>query len=205
MSISRFDRQAQEWDKNPQHLERSIKVAATMDKMCPNLQGRALEFGAGTAILSFLLRDKFDEIILMDNSPEMVKVMHRKVEHAHEEHRLKPTLFNLEEEEYDNGLFDVIFTQMVLHHVLPLQKILKRLGDMLKPGGILFIADLYREDGNFHDDDFQGHHGFDINELTKDLHKASFIQITHEKAFVVEKMKHDTLRHYDGFLLMAKK
>lgn len=205
MSISRFDRQAQEWDKNPQHLERSQKVAFTMNKMHPNMQGRALEFGAGTAILSFLLRDKFDEIILMDNSPEMVKVMQRKIEHAHEEQRLKPTLFNLEEDDYQNGLFDVIFTQMVLHHVLPLQKILNRLSQMLKPDGILFIADLYSEDGTFHDDDFQGHHGFDINKLTKHLHKASFIQITHEKAFVVEKIKHDMVRHYDGFLLMAKK
>lgn len=205
MSISRFDRQAQEWDKNPQHLERSKKVAAAMEKLHPNLQGKALEFGAGTAILSFLLREKFDEITLMDNSPEMVKVMHRKVEHAHEDHRLKPLLFNLEEDTYEPGTFDVIYTQMVLHHVTPIQKILKQFAEMLKPDGRLFIADLYREDGSFHDDDFAGHNGFDIDELTKLLHKASFINITHEKAFVVEKIRNEHVRHYDGFLLMAQK
>ena len=205
MSISRFDKQAQEWDKNPQHLERSKKVAATMEKIYPSMQGRALEFGAGTAILSFLLRDKFDEIVMMDNSAEMVKVMQRKVEHADEQHRLKPTLFNLEKEEYDNGQFDVIYTQMVLHHIIPLQSILNRFSGLLKPGGRLFIADLHSEDGTFHDDDFNGHYGFDINELTKCLHKASFTDIIHENAFVVEKKRNDVLRHYEGFLLMASK
>ncbi|MBN2744316.1 MAG: class I SAM-dependent methyltransferase [Marinilabiliaceae bacterium] len=205
MSIARFDKQAQEWDKNPQHLERSKKVAAAMMKLCPTLNGRALEFGAGTAILSFLLRESFDEIVMIDNSHEMVNVMTRKVEHAHEQKRMKPIYFNLDEENWTGESFDVVFTQMVLHHVPDTFKILKRFAAMLKPGGRLFIADLHSEDGTFHDDEFIGHNGFDLNELTKLLYKASFIDITHENAFIVEKMRKDTIRHYDGFLLMAQK
>jgi ubiquinone/menaquinone biosynthesis C-methylase UbiE len=40
---------------------------------------KALEYGAGTGILSFLLSESFSEITLMDNSQEMVNVMHEKV------------------------------------------------------------------------------------------------------------------------------
>jgi tRNA (cmo5U34)-methyltransferase len=85
--------------------------------MIPINQGmKALEYGAGTGLLSFLLTDKFSEITLMDNSEKMVKVMHDKVA-ASPLSNLKPLFWDLVRNDYDSSKFDCIFSQMVLHHV----------------------------------------------------------------------------------------
>ena len=39
----------------------------------------AMEFGAGTGLLSFILKDHLKEITLIDNSEGMVKVLNEKV------------------------------------------------------------------------------------------------------------------------------
>ena len=53
--------------------------------------------------------------------------------------------------DYKAGKFDLIFTQMVLHHVSDIETIINRLSQLLNPGGYLAVADLYEEDGSFYD------------------------------------------------------
>jgi len=74
----------------------------------------ALEFGAGTGILSFMLKDHLKEITLMDNSIEMLKMTDAKIQKSMASN-LKTIHFELEKREYPGSLFDLIFTQMVLH------------------------------------------------------------------------------------------
>ena len=72
--MNEFDSKAREWDMNQMHWERSEAVAQQLIEMVPlSKKMKALEFGAGTGILSFLLHDHLSEIVLMDNSKEMVK------------------------------------------------------------------------------------------------------------------------------------
>jgi len=55
--MSEFDARAREWDKDRMHMDRSVAIAAELEKMIPiNHSMKALEYGAGTGILSFLLR-----------------------------------------------------------------------------------------------------------------------------------------------------
>ena len=69
--MSEFDARAREWDKNLIHIERSQAIAEELQKMIPIEHSmKALEYGAGTAILSFLLKDKFAEIT--SNNAEML-------------------------------------------------------------------------------------------------------------------------------------
>ena len=73
--MSNFDSRAREWDKDKMHMERSVAIAAVLEKMIPLSHSmKALEYGAGTGILSFLLKDKFSEITLMDSSQVMINV-----------------------------------------------------------------------------------------------------------------------------------
>nr|WP_321372767.1 class I SAM-dependent methyltransferase [uncultured Bacteroides sp.] len=205
MKINEFDNRAREWDKETIHWERSKAIAERMIAKIPfKPTMKALEFGAGTGILSFMLSDTFAEITLMDNSTEMIKVIQEKIT-AYHSTNLKPILFNLEQEELSNDSFDCIFTQMALHHVVDTELIINRFYKMLNPGGYLVIADLYSEDGSFHGEGFTGHNGFDVKQLKENLEKAGFTNITSEECFVMKKGRADVLREYPVFLLVAEK
>jgi ubiquinone/menaquinone biosynthesis C-methylase UbiE len=77
----------------------------------------------------------------MDNSLEMVKVMKEKVKNTGAGH-LKPLFFNLETDDYNGPAFDLIYSQMVMHHVTDVQVILHNFSRLLHKGGRLVIADL---------------------------------------------------------------
>ncbi len=205
-TMSHFDERAATWDSKPSNWERSEAIAKALKQATTiNPQHCALEYGAGTGILSFLLKDDFAEITLMDNSVEMVKVMQQKISDGKVNH-LKPLFFNLETTDYNHGLFDVIFTQMVMHHVSDVNQLLNKFYQLLNHGGHLAIADLYAEDGSFHGDGFEGHLGFDINELTERMTQCGFKSIKHKTCFSINKTNEaNETKTYPLFLLTAQK
>jgi len=165
----------------------------------------ALEFGAGTGVTSFVLKDSLKEITLMDNSSEMVKVMNNKIKTSRVKN-LKTLNFNLEKAELKDAKFDFIFNQMVLHHISDIDDIIIKFYNLLNPGGFLAIADLYTEDGSFHGDGFTGHKGFDIEILSNKMRNQGFTNISHQKCFVINKKISDTeTKKFDVFLLIAKR
>jgi tRNA (cmo5U34)-methyltransferase len=204
--INEFDLKAAEWDRNPMHWERSVAITNQIKRLIQlKKQLVALEYGAGTGIASFLLKDYLKEITLMDSSSEMVRVINDKIK-ATKVKNLKPLNFDLEHEDYKGGKFDLIFTQMVLHHVIDIENIIKKFYNLLNPGGYLAIADLYPEDGSFHGKDFSGHKGFDIEILSNQIKKPGFISISHRKCYVIKKKISDTKTiQFDVFLLIAKR
>ena len=185
--MNEFDIKAVGWDKNPMHWDRSKAIAEEIQRVLPLKESmRALEFGAGTGILSFMLKDHLEEITLMDSSTEMVRIMNEKILAA-DVKNLKPILFDLEHNEFTEKKFDLIFTQMVLHHVDDIESIIDRFYKMLNPGGSLAIADLYTEDGSFHGEGFKGHLGFDVEALANTLDKLHFKNISHRQCFVINR------------------
>jgi tRNA (cmo5U34)-methyltransferase len=204
--MSEFDIKAAEWDKNPMHWARSVAIVDEIKSRIPlNRNMTALEYGAGTGIASFLLRDHLKEITLMDNSSEMVRIMKEKIETTKVEN-LKVLNFDLENNEYNSGKFDFIFTQMVLHHVNDIDYIIKKFGRLLNTGGFLAIADLYEEDGSFHGEGFTGHNGFDPEYLSGILRNNKFRNISYRSCFIIDREISDTeTKHFDVFLLIANR
>jgi len=136
--MSSFDSRAREWDKDKMHMERSVAIAAELEKMIhlrPSM--KALEYGAGTGILSFLLKDRFSEITLMDNSQEMINVCIEKIEY-HKANHIVPLWFDLEHENFE-GKFDIIYNQMVLHHVNDFEAIINTFYSLLNTDGYLAL------------------------------------------------------------------
>jgi 2-polyprenyl-3-methyl-5-hydroxy-6-metoxy-1,4-benzoquinol methylase len=163
--MNEFDIKAAGWDQNPMHWARSESITNLIKELIPlKMQMTALEYGAGTGIASFMLKDYLHEITLMDSSSEMVRAINEKIR-ATKVKNLKPLNFDLEHEDYMGGKFDLIFTQMVLHHVINVENIIKKFNNLLNAGGYLAIADLYTENGSFHGEGFTGHKGFDIEIL----------------------------------------
>lgn len=182
-------------------MDRSVAIAGELEKMIPiNHSMKALEYGAGTGILSFLLKDRFSEITLMDNSQEMIKMCVEKTEYHRTKHII-PLWFDLEHRNFD-GKFDIIYNQMVLHHVSDYEAIIYTFHSILNPEGYLAIADLYTEDGSFHGPDVKVHLGFDPEKLTEILMIAGFTNIKYQTCFEVER---ESGKKYPVFLLVARK
>jgi ubiquinone/menaquinone biosynthesis C-methylase UbiE len=201
-----FDIKAAGWDKQQMHRERAETVAAAIVREIPlEKTMSAMEFGAGTGLLSFMLKDYLREITLIDNSEGMVKVLNEKLK-AEQTDTMKAVKADLEHEDLLPGGYDLIYTLMVLHHVGDVEKILKKFHDMLNPGGYLAIADLYSEDGSFHGEGFHGHKGFDPASLAAILDKYGFSGINHDKVYVIDKkISENRSKNFDIFLMTAKR
>lgn len=204
--MNEFDLKAAGWDKNPMHLERSVAIAREIIEKIPlNREMSVLEYGAGTGITSFILREYVKEITLMDNSAEMVRVIDEKIRSTKVKN-LRSLFFNLETDDYHGGTFDMIFTQLVLHHVADIGKIITKFSQLLNSGGWLVIADLYEEDGSFHGEGFTGHKGFNLDSLSGILRKNHFSEISHKPCYVIDRMVTDTKsEQFEVFMLSAKK
>lgn len=199
--MSEFDVRAREWDKDKMHTERSVAIAGELEKMIPlNHSMRALEYGAGTGILSFLLREHFAEITLMDNSQEMINVCAEKCNYYQTNHIL-PIWYDLEHSKFESK-FDIIYNQMVMHHVTGVEAMLHKFYDLLNPGGYLAIADLYPEDGSFHGFDVKVHLGFDPDEIANILREVGFKNTEHKTCFEI---KRESGLKFPVFLLVAQK
>lgn len=196
-----FNSAARTWDSNNIHVQRSEAIALNLlarIQLKPEMV--ALEFGAGTGILSFMLADRLGSITMMDSASEMVAVMQEKVDAAGDTN-LKPVLFDLTAQPYDNGPFNLIFSQMALHHVADTQSIIQQFHSLLDEGGTLAIADLYTEDGSFHGEGFDGHNGFDATDLEVQMKKAGFQSVQTETCFTMQKGG----ASYPIFLIIASK
>lgn len=200
-----FDSRARTWDINPVHQERSGAIAAKMLEMIPvNSSMRALEYGAGTGILGSMLAPHFKEIVLMDSSKEMVEVMKEKISDNSIEN-LNPVVADLEKEEYVGEQFDLIYSQMVFHHINDVGFLLGKLYKILKPGGYIAIADLYKEDGTFHGEGFSGHNGFDVELLKSTLESGNFRHTKSETCFIMKKSVDNQVREFPVFLMIGRR
>ena len=202
--MSEFDQKAREWDKNKMHLARTVAVAAQLLKMVQPGPGlKAMEFGAGTGLLSFQLKDHFSEITLVDSSMEMLKMAEAKMEEK-DQQQFRTLFMDLESETYKGEPFNIIYSQMVLHHVRDTGAMIKKFYEMLTPGGVLAIADLYSEDGSFHDGSTAVHHGFDPENLTELFLLSGFTGCCVEPCFIIPKeVSPETIREYPVFLMTA--
>ncbi|OGS73248.1 MAG: hypothetical protein A3F91_05485 [Flavobacteria bacterium RIFCSPLOWO2_12_FULL_35_11] len=207
--MKHFDQQAKEWDNDPKKTERAIIIANEMiDFIQPNKTMNAFEFGCGTGLLSYQLKDSFKTITLADTSEGMIKVLQEKITDENI-NNFKPRLVDLLEDDsvINRSEFDVIYTLMTLHHILEIDKILEIFNAMLKTGGYLCIADLVQEDGSFHTNvpGFDGHNGFDRAALSAVLSNHGFKVDYNEIPLEIEKEFDKKVRKYPVFLMICKK
>ena len=202
--MNEFDLKAAGWDENPMHYERSKAVAEFIRRMIPlNKEMTALEFGAGTGITSMLLADSLREITMTDNSGGMVDAMNKRLIKTGLLN-LKALHFDLEKDDYAGETVDLLFSQMVLHHIADVDSIIRKIVSLLNPGGYIAIADIYPEDGSFHGTGFDGHKGFDPEELSVKLRQNKFENIACQKCFTIRKEANGQMKEFDVFLLTGR-
>lgn len=202
-----FDKAASTWDEKPSNIARTKAISEEMMQTVPlSSQWHALEYGCGTGLLSVLLHTHLGEIVLADESVEMLKVLEKKIQDQ-DIKNMHPVKLNLLEDSYD-ARHDCIYTQMALHHIKETEKIIGIFYRLLKDEGYLCIADLVEEDGSFHahHDHYDGHNGFDPEKLKRILAAAGFSDVTVKICFEMEKeLANNVVRKYPLFLMTGRK
>lgn len=138
-----FDRIAlladEDWNHNEYYHE---FLLAQLPKQC----GQILEIGCGRGRFSRLLAAHAEKVFAIDLSPQMIRV-------AQERSKLFPNIefitADVMEHRFDDNQFDCIATVTTLHH-LSLESILRKIREILKPGGVFVCLDLYQR-SNFTD------------------------------------------------------
>jgi len=205
--MKHFDEQAKNWDDNPLKNKRAKVIAKEIDDFIqPNKALHALEFGCGTGLLSFHLKDAFKSITLADNSEGMIRVLQQKIQDDGIRH-FKPLLMDLTTDTLPQEAYDVLYTLMTMHHIYDIDHILGAFRATLKPNAYLCIADLVEEDGSFHAHlpGFEGHNGFNQDALVNQLTKHDF-ELVHSKiCFEMERNFDGVIKKYPLFLMICKK
>jgi ubiquinone/menaquinone biosynthesis C-methylase UbiE len=200
-----FDARARGWDADPVKVERARTIAVAIANRLPlTTTMTALEYGCGTGVVSFALQPFLGRITLADSSEGMLQVLREKIV-ANDIRNMQSLALDLVADPLPPERFSLIYSAMTLHHIPDTELILCRFHALLERGGFLCIADLDREDGSFHGPGFDGHNGFDRNDLGARVSRAGFGEIAFSTVFEVEKEVGGEKRYFPVFLMTARK
>ena len=205
LDAAHFDSKARQWDDNPVFRERGLKLAEAIRKAVPlHRQMNAIDYGCGTGLLSFPLKDELGAILMADSSGGMLDVVREKIA-AQGVANMTTLQLDLLADPLPAQRFDLIVTSMTLHHVPDTDHILHVFHDLLNPGGYLCIADLDQEDGSFHGLEVDVHHGFDRADLSRRATRAGFADVQFQIVFSITKERESGTRDYPVFLMTARR
>jgi len=201
-----FNAMAMTWDTDRRE-QRSQTIAREMEtELSGETYHKALEFGCGTGMISFQLRDILREITLVDSSEKMIRVLQKKIK-ENGIHNMDAQALDLTGGGKLTRFFDLIYMSMALHHIVDIEKLLTYLSTHLDEDGCLCIVDLVLDDGSFHkaEIDFDGHNGFDPAVLGKLLEKIGFTGVSSRVFYSDTKIVEGQEVPYSLFILSAKK
>ena len=200
-----FDARASTWDDNPTKIACARAVADAMSAQLPDpALSNALEYGCGTGLLSFALRPGLGRVTLADSSPGMLAVLGEKIAAQHIDN-MQPLRLDLAVDPLPSQRFSVVYSQLTLHHVADVERLLCAFHALLETPGHVCIADLDREDGSFHGEGFSGHCGFDRDDLRRQAERAGFRDVRFTTAYCIEKPDSPGQTQFPVFLMVAQK
>ena len=195
-----FADQATGWDDRPLPQRISDGVTAAILARVPLRAGQtALDFGAGTGLLAARIAPLVASVVAVDVSPAMLGQLAGKPELRD---KVEPICQDLLQAPLGRR-FGLVVSAMAMHHVQDTAALLRVLAAHLEPGGHMALADLDREEGDFHPAGVEGvfHHGFDRHDLALWMGHAGLTGITIETACEVDKDG----KRYPIFLATATK
>jgi ubiquinone/menaquinone biosynthesis C-methylase UbiE len=202
-----FNIEAAKWD-NERRAKRAKIIADEIIKSIPiEKQFRALEFGCGTGLVSFNLKDSFEKITLIDTSEGMIETLNSKIQGSKLKNMTAIKCDINSDSKLKHEKFHVIYTSMALHHIMDVKTTLKNLYDLIIDDGYLCIIDLVEDDGSFHklEKDFDGHNGFNQSELRDILEDIGFKDASANVFYNDVKVMGDLKVNYSLFLMAGKK
>lgn len=204
-----FNSKAAEWAVLPEHQRRSQMVAEYIRDKVRLRPGAtaALDFGCGSGQLALYLHRYVRTITAVDAAENMIALLNEKLRTGGIVN-IQTQVLDIERELrlLPRQGFDLVYSQMVLHHLEDTAKVLRELRTRLRPEGVLCLIDLDHEDGSFHTGDvFIPHHGFVRDELRRQLEESGFFDVEFYTPYTIKKLDAGGQnREYPLFLALAR-
>ena len=203
-----FDAMAATWDDQPRRRERARRIAEAVRGAVPlRADMHALEIGAGTGILSRSLAAELGSVTVTDASGGMVEAATAALNDARFRH-LTAMRLDVEADPLPEERFDLIMSQMALHHMGDVAAVIRRLFEIAAPGAWIALVDLdHDEHGDFHShmDDFHGHHGFHRSDIARWLGEAGFVDVATSTALEMDPGADHHHQRFPLFLAVGRK
>lgn len=199
-----FNKLSKNWDTDLR-VKRAEAISAEIESYLGSGPLEIMEFGCGTGLVSFHLKNKNANFLLVDNSTGMIEKVEQKITDSNQ-NNMTTYCGDLKDLDSDKK-FDVIYSSMVFHHIEDVQATVNLLTTFLKPHGKLIIVDLLPDNGTFHKNSeaFKGHHGFKISDMKNHLEAAGLENISGRKFYSSYKMVDDANHPYSLFSIYATK
>ncbi len=199
---SSFDDRASTWDEDPKRVRLAENIFSAMEQAVAfPPDGSALDYGAGTGLLTLALAPRVRHVLAVDSSRGMLEVLAQKAA-ARNLSNVDTLRADFATEPPPAGPFELITSAMTLHHVADTAALFRIFFSLLAPGGQIALADLDTEDGTFHGHTDGVHHvGFERDVLSRQLAACGFEGIRFTDATRIDKND----RTYTVFLVTARK
>ncbi|MBI3873919.1 MAG: class I SAM-dependent methyltransferase, partial [Arcobacter sp.] len=155
----------------------------------------------GSGLVSFCFAKDVREIKGLDYSSGMIEVYNEKAKKIGLGN-ISGKIHDINHEELEKDIFDLVVTNMTMHHINKPFDFINKLAKSLKSHGKLFIPDLCLEDGTFHSDNADVvHFGFEAKTIEEAFFQAGLENIKIEKLHSIHKLS----KTYDIFLATGSK
>lgn len=201
-----FDKYAKQWDTD-KRITRAKLISDEMAKEIDLSKSKsAMEFGCGTGLISLNLHESLQQIDLIDSSVEMINQLNMKIE-SNQIANMTGKCIDITNNEQLVNNYDLVYTSMALHHIPDTTAILKNFYDLLEEGGQLCLVDLnsVSKDFHSHEPDFDGHDGFDMDDLKSLAESIGFSNVKIRTFYDGVKGVGDLKVNYELFILSANK
>lgn len=208
MTVRRdFNQEAGRWDDNPRRVVLATAVVEAIRRHVDlDETMHVLDFGCGTGLISLGLSPLVGSVTGVDSSAGMIEVLREKIAAARLSN-VAARLIDFEHREAMGGPYDLVCSSMTLHHVPDIFPLLERLHGLLRPGGVIAVADLDPDGGHFHGDNTGVFHsGFVREDLAGHFRRAGFKNVGCVTAHAFEKADaQGVTRAFSVFLMTARK
>lgn len=198
-NTDKFEMIAHTYD-TPERLQVARAAADAIGEYLDNTKGKkAIDFGCGTGLVGLNLLEDFQSMVFLDTSQSMIDQIKEKI-NLHHIPNAETLCFDFEKDNLSDLRADCIFMSQVLLHIEDYKPVLKKLYDVLNPGGHLMIIDFNKNEEITSD---LVHNGFDQEELAGVMAELEYKNIRSKTFYQGNKifMGHDA----SMFILDAQK
>ncbi|MFV0429024.1 MAG: class I SAM-dependent methyltransferase [Arachnia sp.] len=167
------------WNDDPHKMARARAAAQAVATAVDLAEiNTAIDYGAGTGLLSFHLAEAIGHVIVMDTSPGMLEVARSEIARRGLPWQVQLRDLSLPDDDSPSQVAELLYSMLALHHVEDVDAAIAGMWRALKPGGHLVLIDLPEGSQDFHRPEQHRHHdGFPVARLEDSLGLAGFERI----------------------------
>ena len=183
-----FNTIAEHWDTLSREVLGGFALAGAVCAVMPEGCEAAVDLGCGTGLVLERMRGRARQIIGVDGSPRMLELSRRRLAGAEEE-GISLRIGELSHLPLRDGEADFASINMVLHHLSNPESALAEIRRVLRPGGLLMVADFDRHNQERMRLDYGDLWlGFDEATMTRLLQAAGFEIVSYTRRPVEQEL-----------------